>query len=105
MLISLGRCCLGKVNLLVASGLSRLGGAAERGELPASLPQLPPATQKNPPPFIASLLLLCCRKQCCAFFPFQGFFCRYYKSGAATTIITVIFTRFYLRSLAVARFD
>ena len=50
LLRSLGRCCLGLVALLVA------GGAAE--VLPVRLPQLPPATLKNPPPYI-SLLFLC----------------------------------------------
>jgi len=54
MLRSLGRCCLGKVDLLVA------GGAAE--VLLVSyiyIPQLPPATPKNPPPFIASPWVTC----------------------------------------------
>ena len=37
LLTSLGRCCLGLVALLVADGAP-------------SLPQLPPATSKNPPP-------------------------------------------------------
>jgi len=50
LLRSLGRCCLGLVALLVA------GGAAERGA--PSLPQLPPATPKNPSPYI-NLLYLC----------------------------------------------
>ena len=49
LLRSLGRCCLGLVALLVA------GGAADGAP---SLPQLPPATSKNPPPYI-SLLFLC----------------------------------------------
>jgi len=51
MLRSLGRCCLGKVNLLMA------GGAVE--VLPVSLSCPLYANPKIPPPFIASLLLLC----------------------------------------------
>ena len=53
MLRSLGRCCLGKVDLLI------VGGAVE--VLLPGLPQFPPATPKNPPPSIASLLLFCFR--------------------------------------------
>jgi len=50
MLRSLGRCCLEKVDLLVVAG----GVVGVPG-----LPQLSPATPKNPPPFIASSLLFC----------------------------------------------
>jgi hypothetical protein len=48
---------------------------------------------------------LCCNiaNSVVPFFPFQGFFCRCYKCGATTTIIT-IFILFYICSLAVARF-
>ena len=45
---SLGRCCMGLVALLVAGSAAGV----------PSLPQLPPATSKNPPPYI-SLLFLC----------------------------------------------
>ena len=50
MLRSLGRCCLGKVDLLMD------GGAAEvlLVSLNCPLPLL-----KKPPPFVASLLLFC----------------------------------------------
>ena len=52
MLRSLGRCCLEKVDLLVAAGGARSA---------LGLPRLPPATLKNLLPFIASLLLFCFR--------------------------------------------
>jgi hypothetical protein len=46
--------------------------------------------------------VLQCHKQHCAFFPFQGFFCRCYKSVQQKHS----FYMFYIRSLlAVARFD
>ena len=51
MLRSLGRCCLGKVDLLMA------GGAVEVLLVSLSCPL--PATPKVPPLFIASLLLFC----------------------------------------------
>jgi len=52
----LGRCCLGKVDLLFFS----FGGWRCCWVAPG-LPQLPPATPKISPPFIASLLLFCFR--------------------------------------------